>query len=319
MKHLSRTKVVTVDFEDKVESLDVDGTVVEEKFKIMDAVAGLIVEKGETSGKYRLKNFTTQEIFYLPSPHEDTYDISCHCNNLSGEIKLVSTYRYENINSREGFVLDGYEVLNIDRDDKWRPLKFPIPEKSQTKQRATYELVFSNETIYNVRKDGDGPNVYIDVCSFDIESERFFNNTLPHGFFSNLSEVMVIDWDGCVAFGDIVEEKLNVVLLENHKMHKWSETKIVIPLTFLKENPDIKKLDCVSICDSNKLCFYLEHKDGDDHKELQFVYDIQLRKLIETELVGSWTVKRFVRPSVVTFKRSAIGEDHTSIQQEMSL
>ncbi|KAK0577800.1 hypothetical protein LWI29_000336 [Acer saccharum] len=114
VKHLSRTKAVTVYFEDKVESLDVDGTIVQEKFKIMSMFAGLIVEKGKTSSKYRLRNFTTQEILYLPNPHEDTYIISSHYN-LSGEIKLVSVYGDENINSSEGFALEGFEVLNLDR------------------------------------------------------------------------------------------------------------------------------------------------------------------------------------------------------------
>ncbi|KAI9198617.1 hypothetical protein LWI28_019178 [Acer negundo] len=312
VKHLSRTKAVTVYFEDKVESLDVDGTIVQEKFKIMSMFAGLIVEKGKTSSKYRLRNFTTQEILYLPNPHEDTFIISSHYN-LAGEIKLVSVYGDENINSPEGFALEGFEVLNLDRDDKWRPLEFPILKNFQTRQWASYQLILSNDTIYNVRQDGYGSNVYIDVCSFDMRSECFFNNTLPQCFFSDLSKVMVLDWNSCVAFGDIVEDKLNVVVLEDHKMHKWSETKIVIPLTFLKENPDIKKLDCASFCDSSKLSFYSEHKDGDDHQELLFVYDTQLRKLTETRLVGSGPGKRNVCPSVVTFNRNAIGEGHTGI------
>ncbi|KAK3175423.1 hypothetical protein Dsin_032737 [Dipteronia sinensis] len=222
VKHLSRTKTVTVYFEDKVESFDVDGTIVEEKFKIMDTFAGLILEKGETSCKTRLRNFTTQEILYLPNPREKSLIIFSHYN-LSGEIKLVSVYGHGNINYVEGFVVDGYEdgninyaeafvvdgyeVLNLDRDDKWRSLKFPMLKNFQTRQ--CYEFLFNNDTIYKVGHDDDGSNVY--VCSFDIGSVCFSNNILPRGFFSDLWKVMVLDWNGFIAFGDIVEEKLNVV------------------------------------------------------------------------------------------------------------
>ncbi|KAK1557900.1 hypothetical protein Q3G72_033898 [Acer saccharum] len=72
--------------------------------------------------------------------------------------------------------------------------------------------------------------------SLDMGSECFFNNTLPQGLFSNLSKVLDFILNGCVAFGDIVEEKLNLIVLEDYKMHKWSVTKTVVPLTFLKED-----------------------------------------------------------------------------------
>ncbi|KAK3188223.1 hypothetical protein Dsin_027784 [Dipteronia sinensis] len=76
VKHLSRTKTVTVYFEDKVESFDVDGTIVEEKFKIMDTFAGLILEKGETLYMQKLVPATFRGLskLWFYSEHKDGDD-----------------------------------------------------------------------------------------------------------------------------------------------------------------------------------------------------------------------------------------------------
>ena len=176
-----------------------------------------------------VRNFTTQEILYLPNPNEDTFRIYIY--NLSGEIKLVSFYGDKN----SGHV-NGQEILNLDKNDKWRPLKFPILEKCQRGQRVIYGSLSCNVNFFRVKRDDHGSNSSIDVCSLDMGSECFFNNTLPQGLFSNLSKVLDFILNGCVAFGDIVEEKLNLIVLEDYKMHKWSVTKTVVPLTFLKED-----------------------------------------------------------------------------------
>ncbi|KAK3207021.1 hypothetical protein Dsin_021067 [Dipteronia sinensis] len=209
MKHLRCSNLVKFYCEDEVENLDVDGIIVQETFKNEQVFAGLSLEKGDISCKYRLRNFTTQEILYLPNPHEDTFRI--YIFPLSGGIKLMSFYGDKN--SRH---VNGLEILNLDKNDKWRPLKFPILQRGQ---------------------------------------RRFFNNTLPQGLFSNLSEVLIFIWNGCLAFGDLVEEKLNLIVLEDYRMHKWSKTKIVVPLTFLKENPDLKKQVPICLC-KDKVWFY---------------------------------------------------------------
>ncbi|KAI9198492.1 hypothetical protein LWI28_016848 [Acer negundo] len=311
MKHMSRSEPVIVYFEDKVENLDVDGTIVLEKFRIIHVFAGLILEWGDISGKYRLRNFTTQEIFYLPNSDKNTFILTADYN-LSGEIMFVSVYGDKHTSVK------GFEVLNIDKDDKWRPLKFPIPENVESFRSVTRLLITSVNTVYHIYLVDDGiSKVYIDVYSVDMNSGCLFKNTLPRGYFSDLFKVFLFIWNGCIAFGDIVEEKLNVIVLEDHRKNKWSETNIVIPLTFLKENPDLKKNILPTSFDHGKLWFCSEHKDSD--QVIQFVYNTKSRKLTQINHAGAGAGAAAKRSyiacpsSVVTFKRNSIGED-TSIQ-----
>ncbi|KAK1557128.1 hypothetical protein Q3G72_018532 [Acer saccharum] len=115
----------------------------------------------------------------------------------------------------------------------------------------------------------------------------------------------------------VLEEKLNVIVLEDHRKNKWSKTNIVIHLTFLKENPDLKKNIVPTLFDNGKLWFCSEHKDSD--QVLQYVYNTESRELTQIALAGAGAGAAGKRSyiacpsSVVTFKRNAIGED-TSIQ-----
>ncbi|KAI9199166.1 hypothetical protein LWI28_028531 [Acer negundo] len=252
-KHLSRRSRARVHLENKQESLDVDGTIVREKFIIMTSRVGLVSEKGGISGKCRLRNLTTQEIIYLTDPHQGTFKIFINYDYYSfNEIKLVSVYRDENNNPP----VEGFQVLNLDRDDMWRPFKFPVLENHKIRRVIKSLFVMRNKTFYHVQRTVYGSKGYIEVNSFDMKTECCFRNSLPGGFFSDQSNVILMKWNDCIAFGEvtlmkrndciafggIVEYSLNVIVLEDHKKHKWSEKKIVIPLPFLKENPYIKKI-----------------------------------------------------------------------------
>ena len=110
-----------------------------------------------------------------------------------------------------------------------------------------------------------------------------------------------------------MEEKLNVIVLEDHRKNKWSKTNIVIHLTFLKENPDLKKNIVPTLFDNGKLWFCSEHKDSD--QVLQFVYNTDSRKLTQIALVGAGAGAAGKRSytacpsSVIISKRNATGED----------
>ncbi|KAK0579494.1 hypothetical protein LWI29_027135 [Acer saccharum] len=288
-KHLSRCSLVSVSsvyLKSKQESLDVDGTIVREKFMIMASCVGLVSEKGGISGKCRLRNLTTQEIVYLPDPHQGTFKIFINYDYSFNEIKLVSVYRDDENNS----TVEGFQVLNLDRDDMWRPLKFPILENHKIRQVTKSFFLMNNKAFYHVQRAVYGSKGYIEVNSFDMKTECCFSNTLPGGFFSDQSNVMSMKWNDCIAFGDIVEYNLNVIVLEDEKKNKWSEKKIVIPLPFLKRNPDIKKLSRFSAAfNLGILQFVLKNES--------FIYDTRSRKLTPT--------KNVIPPCVLTFKRNA--------------
>lgn len=71
----------------------------------------------------------------------------------------------------------------------------------------------------------------------------------------------------CLAVSDIPEGALHVFLLEDYKEHKWSGTKIIIPLKILKDNPLWKDQVVIAMVhrDINIIKFHV----GDE----SFIYD----------------------------------------------
>ncbi|KAH7569033.1 hypothetical protein ACOSP7_012208 [Xanthoceras sorbifolium] len=283
-KHLSRTPLLMVYDEDERAGLSISGTI-QETFTRIDHVSGVILEKGDLSHNYRIRNPITRQILFLPDPHKGTVEISIYRCQSTYEFKLVSIYRDKKTSGMQGF-----EVLTIDVDDKWRSLKLP------GSQECRMNLEILRKTHKAIYYD-DGTDFYGDVYCLDVETECFFINTLPQGLFSDLSKVLAVDWDGCLAYADIVEEKLNVIVLEDYRKHRWSQRKIIVPLAFLRE---------IQITDDNFLAPVIFHSNKlyflllDDKL---FVYDIQLRKITETNPV-SWENKSLytMRHSLVTFK-----------------
>ncbi|KAK0593446.1 hypothetical protein LWI29_036774 [Acer saccharum] len=153
----------------------------------------------------------------------------------------------------------------------------------------------SNQTFYHVQRAIYGSKGYNKVNSFDMKTECCFINTLPKGFFSNQSKVMLMKRNDCIAFGGIVEYNLNVIVLEDHKKHKWSEKKIVIPLPFLKENPDIKKMMQVSISFNIGILGFVSKNES-------VIYNTRSKKLTRIKLAGK---RHIICPCVITFKRNA--------------
>ncbi|KAL5744183.1 hypothetical protein ACOSQ2_027299 [Xanthoceras sorbifolium] len=225
----------------------ISGTM-QETFTRIDHVSGIILEKG-------------------------TVEISVFRCQSTYEFKLVSIYRDKKTSGMQGF-----KVLTIDVNYKWRPLKLP------GSQECRMNLEILQKTHKAIYCD-DGTDFCSDVYCLDVGTECFFINTLPQ------------DWDGCLAYADIVEEKLNVIVLEDYRKHRWSQRKIIVPLAFLRE---------IQITDDNFLAPVIFHSNKlyflllDDKL---FVYDIQLRKITETNPV-SWENKSLytMRHSLVTFK-----------------
>ncbi|KAK2644260.1 hypothetical protein Ddye_019455 [Dipteronia dyeriana] len=285
--HFSRTPLLMVYDEEKRVGFGISGTI-QETFIRVDHISGVILEKGDLSHKYRIRNPITRQILFLPDPCNGTVEVSIYRCQSTYEFKLVSIYRDEKRSSMQGF-----EIFTIDRDDEWRPLKLP---SSQVCRMDLEMLRKTRQAIYY--DDGsDDSDLYSDVYCLDVESECFFINVLPQGLFSDSNKVLALDWDGCLAYAEIVEEKLNVIILEDFRKHKWSQRKIIVPLTFFNEiqiTEDNFLAPVIFI--SNKLYFLiLEDK--------LFVYDIQTRQITERKPV-SWEDKSLytTRHSLVTFK-----------------
>ncbi|PQQ04004.1 hypothetical protein Pyn_21595 [Prunus yedoensis var. nudiflora] len=159
---------------------------------------------------------------------------------LIGECKVAYFYIKGNLAAEVGL-----KVLTVGIDCQWRPLK--LSNQTIRGQHEKYllkrHILKPNQTegaAHYVEIIRAGQDLYLEVQSFDLWTECFVTTRLPEGVFGNLEKVFVFSWNHHLAVGEIVEEALNVLVLEDFKAHKWSENKIVVPCKFLKDNPSLK-------------------------------------------------------------------------------
>lgn len=220
---------------------NVDGGVTE-TFRNLDYMSnGLLVEQGSESQKYRIRNHATRQIVDLPDPHMDSSEMYLIFVPSTWEFKLVSCYGKQ----EPAGEFEGCEILTVQSGDlSWRHLKFPYSTLLNKKRLESKSAFSTTGVVHFIRTfiDDESEEVDIEVQSLDLESECFCTSTtVPQGFFSDLTKVSVVDCNRHLSFGNIVEEELNVLVLEDFKKGKWSEKKLVVPLRFLKENQDMKE------------------------------------------------------------------------------
>lgn len=201
---------------------------------------GLLLEMSlKNSRVYRIRNPVIHQVLYLPDAHEGTDQIDIAFNSFTLECKVVC------VHGEDGEEV-GFEVLTVGKDEQWRPLKHPNQDllkqhgKQALKQKYWPAACKAKGLGHFTQLISDGKDLYMEIQSLDIWSERFTTNTVPRGFFADLNEVSVLTWNHCLAVRNITEENLNVLVLEDFKEHKWSQNKIIVPLTFLKDHPEWK-------------------------------------------------------------------------------
>ncbi|PQQ07855.1 hypothetical protein Pyn_38937 [Prunus yedoensis var. nudiflora] len=160
-------------------------------------------------------------------------------------LRLPYRYMWDYNNSGNLAAEVGLKVLTVGIDCQWRPLK--LSNQTIRGQHEKYllkrHILKPNQTegaAHYVEIIRAGQDLYLEVQSFDLWTECFVTTRLPEGEFGNLEKVFVFSWNHHLAVGEIVEEALNVLVLEDFKAHKWSENKIVVPCKFLKDNPSLK-------------------------------------------------------------------------------
>lgn len=213
----------------------------DENFKFLYRLfGGLLVEMSlKNSGVYRIRNPATHQVLYLPDAHEGTDQIDIAFNSFTHECKVVC------VHGEDGEEV-GFEVLTVGKDKQWRPLKHPNQDllkqhgKQALKQKYWPAAYKAEGLGHFTQLISDGKDLYLEIQSLDIWSERFTTNTVPRGFFADLNEVSVLTWNHCLAVRNMTEENLNVLVLEDFKEHKWSQNKIIVPLKFLKDHPEWK-------------------------------------------------------------------------------
>lgn len=75
---------------------------------------------------------------------------------------------------------------------------------------------------------------------------RFVLGFIKGSFFS---------WNDCLAVGEITNQALNVLVLEDE--NKWSKSKIVVPLRFIPGNNNMRMSDNLSLYPHILICWCL--------------------------------------------------------------
>ncbi|EEF37722.1 conserved hypothetical protein [Ricinus communis] len=250
-RHLSRSPLVEVSFCPENEVLDV--------------LCGLILEQSDLNGKFQIRNPITRRVLDLPRPPGDVFDEILCWNNHAKEFKLVMFY------DAFGSDIEACAVLSIEKDCVWRILDLPYSwERGRTVSESVLQP--SWRVVNYVKLNEDGSNFYYYVYSLDLETEKFYRTVLPKGFL-NPQQAKDLCWKGCLAAYEIVKEVLNIMVLEDYKKGKWSETKIVLPLTFLQDNDYWKDTDEIFLdfAKFDELVFLYNNK--------QFTYNMELGKI----------------------------------------
>ncbi|GMY37046.1 F-box protein At5g65850-like [Fagus crenata] len=224
--HLNKAPFIT-HYTDKDETSLGTYRIVVGNFETMGTVNGLSLEKSCDSEECRIRNPTTRQILDLPHPHKGTFCV-VFCYKSLGQCKLVSLYKDE--------TCYGCQVLTIEKDDQWRELEVPSSQGNKVLQVSLINI--PKEVVHYTMVIMDGTEIYVKIYTLDFENECFSttNSTLTQGSFTRSSKVSIIGWDGCLSYAEVTEEALNVWVLEDYKEKRWSKRKIVLPLTFLKEN-----------------------------------------------------------------------------------
>lgn len=253
---MHRTRNINSYCYSKLESktLNLDG--VEETFTYVSTCEGLLLERSISSDKYRIRNPAIKQILDLPDPHKNSMLMFNYYNFCANTYRVLSIYQgnEENKNSN-------CEVLDLVGSDlSWRPLNISIfHDFVRTKEK--FSVLVIGDILHCIRiPTFESSNSEI-IC-LDLENEEVCSSVnVPQSFFSVWWDVKFLYWDGKPSLARLMEEQLIVWVLEDYKMQKWADSKIVISLPFLKENANMKGLRPWQALEG-KLCFHLKNDDA---------------------------------------------------------
>ncbi|PRQ28574.1 putative F-box domain-containing protein [Rosa chinensis] len=271
-------------------------------FYKVDYGYGLYLEKSDDFG-CRIRNPATQQVLYLPYADEDIVLLRFYYDSVTDERKVLRRRNSDNVLSYT------FEIITIGKDDQWRPL-YNIGKSPRSVH--FYGADEGSDWLYN-----DFNTVPPEIHSCDTRRECITTNAVPPGAFTDLTKVSVLLWNDRLAVGDIANEALNVLVLEDFKEHKWSKNKIVGPLKFLKDDPLFQKNWSIPWSfDSEKLMF-LMRVNGSLRR---IFYDTRreiIMKIKDERMEPGMEHMEFYRPSLVTVK-GMIPENAGSIASNIS-
>lgn len=217
------------------ETLNLDG--VEETFAYVYTCDGLLLERSISSHKYRIRNPAIKQILDLPDPHKNSMLMVNYYNYCADTYRVLSIYQ-----GNEESKNSNCEVLDLVGSDlSWRPLNISIFHDF-VRIKENFSFLVIGDILHCIRLAGFGSSNSEIIC-LNLENEEVCSSVnVPRSFFSVWWDVKFLYWDGKPSLVRLMEEQLIVWVLEDYKIQKWADSKIVISLPFLQENANMKGL-----------------------------------------------------------------------------
>ncbi|KAK6917389.1 F-box domain [Dillenia turbinata] len=215
--------------------ISIRGRKMKETTIFLHACDGLFLQRGHPSKKYRISNPSTRQRMHLPDPKVEIIDMKLSCVPSTGDYKVV---HFANSGTSRGRLdKDNLcEVLDLGRAFvSWRPLALPKLLNLDEKPEVV-SVVSTGAVVHCIRLIKVKTKLLKEVLSLDMDTECFTSTIVAQGFFLEWGKVRAIDWEGYLAFAAVVDDHLVVLVLEDHKRHKWSEKPLIVSLMFLTED-----------------------------------------------------------------------------------
>lgn len=237
----------------------------EETFTYQYTYDGLLLEKSMCTLKFRIRNPSTKQMRVLPDPHWNSMLCFIYFHFSTGTYRVMSIGRY-------GSNIGGCEVLDLGGSDlSWRPLNISPYDLNLNKFKNKTHFLLIDGMLHCFRLAWAGPS-NAEIFSLDLQKEEVCTSvSVPRNFFSDWWKVKFISWDGKPALVRLRKEELIVWKLEDYKIQKWADSKIVISLPFSKIYPKMKGC-CPWIAQDGLLYFRVKMVDS-------FVYHIESKSL----------------------------------------
>lgn len=214
---------------DETPTPDTDATA--ESSTILCFLHGLQLLKCNSTHTYSIKNPSTKQVLILPRPKNFVLIMTMCFISTSQKYKLVYLYLDELTHDRLGC-----EVLTIGTDSSWRSID--IPDTSYDPKIYKLRNCILINGIFYIMKDSEYGDATL-IC-IEMQKEQFVQVNIPPNLFSDWDTIRPMRWDrATLSVVNIDKQRLHVWILEDYRKNRWGKNKIDIPLTFLKDFPDL--------------------------------------------------------------------------------
>ncbi|KAJ4825013.1 hypothetical protein Tsubulata_048513 [Turnera subulata] len=209
---------------------------VKHSFHFSQSYHGLILEWHKYSWKFRIRNPAMEQVFSVPNPQKASRMMRFGFAPTSGLYKLVSVYDSDVAGNGYG----GVEILVLGTEDKpsWKHVDSTHLRSFDWNDRPSGYV--ADQGVVHIAKTSKIQSQDHEVMSFDLDTESFRGHKLvvPRSVFPAGSDVSLVYGAFLVA---LANGELHILGLQDCEEGKLEGKKIIIPLSFMQENPEMRR------------------------------------------------------------------------------